>query len=70
MNGGHLVYLEHVQQGLGKPDGVHGHGDAVGQGEHQALIHHIIIQLTENNTSLKLVAKKLEFIFALDRKEN
>jgi hypothetical protein len=30
------VYLEHVEQGLGKADGVHGDGDAVGQREHEA----------------------------------
>ncbi len=30
------MYLEHVEQGLGKADGVHGDCDAVGQREHQA----------------------------------
>jgi hypothetical protein len=30
------VYLEHVEQGLGKADGVHGDGDAVRQREHEA----------------------------------
>ncbi len=30
------VYLEHVEQGLGEADGVHGDGNAVGQREHQA----------------------------------
>jgi hypothetical protein len=30
------MYLEHVEQGLGKADGVHGDGDAVGQREHEA----------------------------------
>jgi hypothetical protein len=30
------MYLEHVEEGLGKADGVHGDGDAVGQREHEA----------------------------------
>jgi hypothetical protein len=30
------VYLEHVEEGLGKADGVHGDGNAVGQREHEA----------------------------------
>ena len=30
------VLIEHVQERLAEPDGVHGNGDGIGKGEHEA----------------------------------